>query len=107
MRKRTPYDVNLKLTITNKYAEGGESYASLSEKYGVPSPTIAKWIQNSKRHNVDALIISPERNRFLDVTKEIQVTKGTTEPLTIVINGLELKSDLNTLLLLLQGAKHV
>ena len=107
MKKRTTYDVNLKLTITNKYAEGGESYASLSEKYGVPSPTIAKWIQKSKRHKNDALIISPEENQFLDVTKEIQATKGIMESLTIVINGLELKSDLNTLLLLLQGAKHV
>lgn len=107
MKKRITYDVNFKISLANEYATGKTTYTKLSEKYGIPRATIATWIQKSKKHNNGSLIIKPENRGFLDVTKELQATSKATESLTIVINGLELKSDLNTLLLLLQGAKHV
>ena len=44
MKKRTTYDLGLKIMVTNEYALGNATYSSLSEKYGVPSPTIAKCI---------------------------------------------------------------
>ncbi len=107
MKKRTTYDLGLKIMVTNEYADGNATYSSLSEKYGVPSPTIAKWIQRSKRHNNGSLITKQESRDFLDVTNALQTTIKTPETVTIVVNGLELKSDLNTFLRLLQGAKHV
>lgn len=107
MKTRITYDVGLKLTVTNEYADGNSTYSSLSKKYGVPSPTIAKWIQKSKKHNNGSLITKPENREFLDVTNALQTTREALDAVTVVINGLELKSDLNTLLRLLQGAKHV
>ena len=103
MRKRTTYDINIKLTIANEYASGSTTYASLSEKYGVPRPTVAKWIQRSKKYNDDSLISIPKHSEFLNVTNALQAAKEVPVAMTIVVNGLELKSDLNTLLRLLQG----
>lgn len=106
MNKRITYDVGLKLTVANEYAEGGVTYATLAEKYNVPRPTIATWIQRNKRHG-RVLTTQQQSPGFLDVTNTLHTIKQAAESITIVVNGLELKSDLNTLLLLLQGAKHV
>ncbi len=108
MDKRIRYDVNFKLTLANEYATGRSTYGDLSKKYDVPRSTVAKWIQKYKKNNVDpALVETPFQPAFLDVTTALQNAKEAPESITVVINGLELKSDLNTLLRLLQGAKHV
>jgi len=106
MNKRITYDVGLKLTVANEYAEGGVTYANLANKYNVPKATIATWIQRNKNHK-HSLNIRTQNPGFLDVTNSLQTTKEATQSVTIVVNGLEIKSDLNTLLLLLQGAKNV
>lgn len=106
MNKRITYDVGLKLTVANEYAEGGVTYAVLAEKYNVPKPTVATWVQRNKQHN-RVLATKHQSPAFLDVTNALQATKETSEAITIIVNGLELKSELNSLLRLLQGARHV
>ncbi|MDD4154483.1 MAG: transposase [Bacilli bacterium] len=108
MDKRTRYDVNFKITLANEYATGRVTYGELSKKYDVPRSTIAKWIQKYKKHKADPLLMRESQEPyFLDVTNALQATKEVPAAMTIVVNGLELKSDLNTLIRLLQGAKHV
>ena len=103
MRKRTTYDVNLKLTIANEYDSGGTTYAKLAQKYDVPRATVAKWVQKFQKSQRNV----PQRQAFLNVTEKLVATNKVADAITVVINGFELKSDLNTLLRLLQGAKHV
>lgn len=107
MKKRKTYDVNLKLTIANEYAEGGTTYAQLEAKYDIPRSTLAKWVLKHKKYNVDPQRNVPQRQAFLNVTEKLVSTNKETDAITVTINGFELKSDLNTLLRLLQGAKHV
>ncbi len=103
MNKRKAYDVNLKLTIVNEYASGGTTYARLAEKYDIPRSNIAKWIQKHKKHYVDPLMQVPQREDFLNITNALLPREEEQERITIIINGFELTSDLNTLLRLLGG----
>ncbi|NLB10960.1 transposase [bacterium] len=107
MNKRKTYDVNLKLTIVNEYAAGGTTYARLAEKYDIPRSNIAKWILKYKRYNIDPLIQAPQREEFLNITNALLSREEEQESVTIIVNGFELTSDLNTLLRLLKGAKNV
>lgn len=108
MDKRIRYDNSFKMAVVNEYATGRATYGELSKKYDVPRSTVAKWVQKYKKHHGNPTLIpvtSPPE--FFNVTKQLQALTAPNEALTIVINGFELKSDLNTFLLLLQGAKHV
>lgn len=105
--KRHTYDVVLKLTIASEYATSDETYTSLSRKYNIPRATIASWIQKSKNNANGLTTPLPETRGFLNITNAVVAASEEQSPITIVINGLEIKSDLNTLLRLLQGAKHV
>lgn len=108
MDKRIRYDNGFKMAVANEYATGRATYGDLSKKYDVPRSTVAKWIQKYKKHQGDpSLIQVTEQPEFLNVTNQLQATQKVSDSITIVINGLELKSDVNTLLRLLQGAKHV
>lgn len=107
MRKRKTYDVNLKLSVANEYAEGGTTYAQLEAKYDIPRSTLAKWVLKHKKYNVDPQRNIPQKQAFLNVTEALVATNKVAEHITIVINGLELKSDITTLIRLLQGAKDV
>lgn len=107
MRKKETYDVGLKLTIANEYADGGRTYQQLSDKYNIPKATIATWVLKQKNYNVDPQRNIPQRQAFLNVTEALVATNREEDEVTVTINGFELKSDLNTLLRLLQGAKHV
>ncbi|HZJ89381.1 MAG TPA: helix-turn-helix domain-containing protein [Bacilli bacterium] len=107
MNKRKTYDVNLKLTIVNEYAAGGTTYARLAEKYDIPRSNVAKWIQKYKKHYVDPLIQAPQGNEFLNITNALLPREEEQASVTIIINGFELTSNLNTLRRLLKGAKDV
>ncbi len=108
MDKRIRYENIFKMAVANEYAAGRATYGELSQKYDIPRSTIAKWIQKYKKHNGNSSLIQvPQPPEFLNVTKQLQSTNKTSESITVVINGLELKSDIKTLLRLLQGAKHV
>ena len=107
MRKRKTYDVNLKLNVANEYAEGGTTYAQLEAKYDIPRSTLAKWVLKHKKYNVDPQRNVPQRQAFLNVTEALVATNKETNAITVVINGLELKSDITTLIRLLEEPNHV
>lgn len=46
------YDVAFKMSVSNEYQAGNETYATLAHKYNVPRSTIASWIRKANKFEI-------------------------------------------------------
>lgn len=56
MSKRTlrTYDKEFKLNSVQLFLESGRSYKEISEELGIPSATLATWVESHKKEGLEA-----------------------------------------------------
>ncbi|NCA95772.1 MAG: helix-turn-helix domain-containing protein [Methanomicrobia archaeon] len=103
------YDVAFKMSVSNEYQAGNETYATLAHKYNVPRSTIASWIRKANKFGILSKKETKMTPGFLNITQEIKGGESisSAEEITLIINGFEIKADLRTVTKLLSGSNHV
>jgi transposase len=81
MSKRTSrtYDKEFKLSAIGLFLESGRSYKEISDELGIPSATLATWVDSHKREGVEAFpgkgYLKPSDAEMAQLRKELAIAR--------------------------------
>lgn len=81
MSKRTlrTYDKEFKLNAISLYLSSGRSYKEISDELGIPSATLATWVDSHKREGVEAFPgkghLKPSDAEMAQLRKELAIAR--------------------------------
>lgn len=78
-RKIRAYDKEFKKNAVKLYKDSGRSLSQVSEELGVPSPTLAGWVQSYEAHKEEAFpgkgFLKPSEAEIMQLRKELAIAR--------------------------------